>query len=129
MSTARKPAARLPRPAVRYWKGKAPKGAVEADSDSDAEEQNNEVGDVEMGDYDEEEDVGELAINQRQDIPKSTMNIALKDVSVSKDGRVIVAGREESGRTALEESGEEESSGERSLHYTMCVPAPIVSRF
>ncbi|KAF9052769.1 splicing factor, Prp19-binding domain-containing protein [Panaeolus papilionaceus] len=114
MSTARKPAARLPRPAVRYWKGKAPKGAVEADSDSDAEEQNNEVGDVEMGDYDEEEDVGELAINQRQDIPKSTMNIALKDVSVSKDGRVIVAGREESGRTALEESGEEESSEEES---------------
>jgi len=30
------------------------------------------------------------------------MNIALKDVSVSKEGKVIVAGREESGRTAME---------------------------
>ncbi|PPQ63210.1 hypothetical protein CVT24_005755 [Panaeolus cyanescens] len=109
MSTARKPAARLPRPAVRYWKGKAPKGAVEAESDSDAEERENEDNEMEMGEEDEEEDIGELSINQRQDIPKSKpMNITLKDVTVSKDGRVTVAGREESGRTALEQDEEEE---------------------
>jgi microfibrillar-associated protein 1 len=37
--------------------------------------------------------------------PKA-MNLALKDVSVSKEGKVVVAGREESGRTVLEEEDE-----------------------
>jgi len=30
------------------------------------------------------------------------INVSLKDVNISRDGKVIVAGREESGRTAME---------------------------
>jgi len=110
MSTGRKPAPRLPRPAVRYWKGKAPKGVAEVDSDSDVEEETPshlEEGDVPLGDHEvDEDDFGDLSTKQDKInlVPKA-INIALKDVSVSKEGKVIVAGREESGRTALEEEG------------------------
>jgi len=110
MSTARKPAPRLAKPAVRYWKGKAPKGAAEVDSDSETEElpSHLEEGDVPLDDHDlDEEDFAELA--QKRDKPQQkAINIALKDVSVSKDGKVTVAGREESGRTAVEEEDDEE---------------------
>jgi microfibrillar-associated protein 1 len=106
--TVRKQAPRLTRPAARYWKGKAPKGVVDVDSDSDVEEpQMEEEGDVPIsGDQDivyEEDD--EEAMRLRKETPKSikAMNVTLKDVNISKDGKVTVAGREESGRTALEE--------------------------
>jgi len=105
----RKQAPRLARPAVRYWKGKAPKGAAEVDSDSDAEEEETglQEGDVPMDEADgDEEDDEEFGMREAVSKPKG-MNIALKDVSVSKEGKVIVAGREESGRTALEEDAEE----------------------
>ncbi|KAF8203755.1 splicing factor, Prp19-binding domain-containing protein [Pholiota molesta] len=116
MSAPRKPAPRLARPAVRYWKGKAPKGAAEVESESEAEElpSNLEEGDIPLGDQPYEEDEYEdLPVKQERAtaVPKA-MNIALKDVSVSKEGKVIVAGRDESGRTALEE--EEESEEEES---------------
>ncbi|TFK76670.1 hypothetical protein BDN72DRAFT_753735, partial [Pluteus cervinus] len=114
-SAPRKQAPRLPRPAARYWKGKAPKG-VDADADSDSEGEQEEVveGGAEMiggEDYegesgDEEEDdlkVGQLVGKQK------AMNIALKDVNISREGKVIVAGREESGRTAIETLQKEES--------------------
>jgi len=107
----RKQAPRLARPATRYWKGKAPKGVRDIDSDSDVEEppQMEEEGDVSIsGDQDiiDEEDEGE-AVQLRTEAPKSirAMNVTLKDVNISKDGKVIVAGRVESGRTALEEEG------------------------
>jgi microfibrillar-associated protein 1 len=66
-----------------------------------------EEGDVPIsGDQDivyEEDD--EEAMRLRKEAPKSmkAMNVTLKDVNISKDGKVTVAGREESGRTALEE--------------------------
>ncbi|KAF9569808.1 hypothetical protein CPC08DRAFT_739086 [Agrocybe pediades] len=108
-STTRKPAPRLARPAVRYWKGKAPKGAAEVDSDSEEEEvpTHLEEGDVALDDHElDEEDFTELGqIRGKQQ--QKAMNIALKDVSVSKEGKVIVAGREESGRTIEEEDEEE----------------------
>ena len=105
----RKQATRLAKPAARYWKGKAPKGVSEIQSDSDEEEEANDLQeggeevplDEQMstgGDESEEE-----GMTLRKEIVKTkAMNIALKDVSVSKSGQVIVAGREESGRTALE---------------------------
>lgn len=112
MSTIRKQAPRLPRPAARYWKGKAPKGAAEVESDSDAEEAPDmeEEGDVDIGgdqdilDEDGEEEGG---MTLRKDMGKlvKSMNVTLKDVNISKDGKVIVGGREESGRTTLEEDG------------------------
>lgn len=109
--TAKKQAPRLARPVARYWKGKVPKGVVNVDSDSDVEEapQMDEEGDVSIsGDQDivdiEEE---EESMRLRTEAPKSmkAMNVTLKDVNISKDGKVIVAGRIESGRTALEEDG------------------------
>ena len=40
MSAPKKQAPRLARPAIRYWKGKAPKGAADVnESDSEAEEE------------------------------------------------------------------------------------------
>lgn len=110
MSTGRKQAPRLPRPAVRYWKGKAPRGVAEVNSDSDVEEETPshlEEGDVPLDDHEvDEDDFGNLStIQEKTSFAPKAINIALKDVSVSKEGKVIVAGREESGRTALEEEG------------------------
>lgn len=113
----RKPAARLPRPAARYWKGKAPKGAGEVSSDdSDYDEaaeagEAEEEGDVLIQDItgEDEEDEARLDVRQAQLHPKTTkgINVALRDVNISKDGKVIVAGKEESGRTQAElEEGE-----------------------
>lgn len=104
MST-RKQAPRLARPAVRYWKGKAPKGATEVDSDSDIEETPShlEDGDVPLDDHEMDEDeFGDFGVKQDKVPVAKAINIALKDVSVSKEGKVIVAGREESGRTVVE---------------------------
>ncbi|KAF7340133.1 RdRP-domain-containing protein [Mycena venus] len=121
MSTTRKQAPRLARPAARYWKGKAPKGVdVDADSDSDQEELNQEPleeGDVDIGgeqdivsEGDDDEDVKPVPAVQKPSA--KAMNVALRDVNISKDGKVIVAGREESGRTAMEDEEEEESEEE-----------------
>ncbi|KAF8588464.1 hypothetical protein K439DRAFT_1645454 [Ramaria rubella] len=113
----RKDAPRAPRPVVRYWKGKAPKGVVEAqdsDSDSDNAPQDVEpadvpIGDLDAGDNDDEEEEEEEDAVTRKKIQK-TMNVALKDVDISKEGKVIVGGKEESGRTLVEQ--EEETSDE-----------------
>lgn len=107
-STTRKQAPRLAKPAVRYWKGKAPKGLTDVNSDSDAEEEqsNFEEGDIPINDHDDEE--GEEGFIPKQEIVKPrAINLALKDVSVSQEGKVIVAGREESGRTLEEDEGME----------------------
>ncbi|KAF9778125.1 microfibrillar-associated protein MFAP1, Zn finger, CCHC type protein [Thelephora terrestris] len=123
-SAPRKPAPRLARPAARYWKGKAPKGADDVLSDSDEEEevqQPEEEGDVLIGDQDfgegEDEEGPPIRAVTKPTTTKA-INVSLKDVNISKDGKVIVAGREESGRTELEGSGEssededEEKAGE-----------------
>ena len=103
----RKQAARLAKPVARYWKGKAPQGLadVESDSGDDEEEQQNDLqeGDVAL---DEEMNVGEedegMTLQNKQATKAKAINIALKDVAVSKEGKVIVSGRDEVGRTALE---------------------------
>lgn len=110
-SAARKPAARLPRPAARYWKGKAPKGADAADSDSDYDEDVEEQqeaqdeGDVLIRDLEGEEDEDE-DLPMRKEVTekqaKAAISVALKDVNISKEGKVIVGGRDEVGRTAAE---------------------------
>jgi len=107
---ARKQAPRLARPAARYWKGKAPKGVANVPSDSDEDESSEvgEEGDVLIGgeqDIVEEDDEGVPLRKQPIKAVKS-MNVSLKDVNISRDGKVTVAGREESGRTAMEEDGE-----------------------
>ena len=106
-SAPRKPAQRLARPAARYWKGKAPKGVDEAPSDSDEEEvgqEQEEEGDVLIGDQDfGEQDEEEPPVHTvTKSATTKSIHVALKDVNISKDGKVIVAGREESGRTELE---------------------------
>ncbi|KAJ7456435.1 microfibrillar-associated protein MFAP1, Zn finger, CCHC type protein [Mycena latifolia] len=121
MSAPRKQAPRLARPAARYWKGKAPKGVVDADSDSEQEEVasvGEEPEDVDIGgdqDIIEEEDDEDVKPVPAIQKPSKAMNVALRDVNISKDGKVIIAGREESGRTALEneeDESEEESEDE-----------------
>ncbi|KZP32431.1 hypothetical protein FIBSPDRAFT_775220 [Athelia psychrophila] len=116
MSAARKQAPRLARPAARYWKGKAPKGVTDAPSDSDEEDapEVDEEGDVLIGgdqDIVEEDDEG-MPIKQEPAKAVKAMNVSLKNVDISKDGKVTVAGREESGRTAMEDESEEESDEE-----------------
>jgi len=109
-SAARKQAPRLAKPAVRYWRGKVPKGLAEVYSDSDAEEEPSkfEEGDIPINDHDDdEEDEAFGTMPKREMVKPKAMNLALKDVSVSKEGKVVVAGREESGRTALEEEDDE----------------------
>ena len=106
-SAVRKPAPRLPQPASRYWKGKAPKGAVDVQSDSDNEEEQptRDDGDVPVsGDQDiEEAEDEEMSFRTAEQKTLKTMNVTLRDVNISKEGKVIVAGREESGRTLEEE--------------------------
>ncbi|KAG9045065.1 hypothetical protein FS837_007112 [Tulasnella sp. UAMH 9824] len=115
MSTAaRKPAPRIARPAQRYWKGKAPKGADAAqlsDSDEDEEQQ---VAEEELP---EDMPLGvvvgdESSQNQKLKKKMGAMNVALKDVNIDSRGKVIVAGKEESGRTVMEEEEESEESEE-----------------
>ena len=109
MSSVRKQAPRLARPAARYWKGKAPKGvsniASGSDSDEPAEGQA-EGGDILIqGDQLFIEENDSVTPVQPEPIPLvKGMSVVLKDVDI-RDGKVIVAGREESGRTAMEEDG------------------------
>ncbi|KAI0668737.1 splicing factor, Prp19-binding domain-containing protein [Trametes maxima] len=126
-SAARKPAARLPRPAARYWKGKAPKGADAAESESDydegAEEQEpqeegdeliRDVGGDEEGEGVEEEEDG-LEVRRQKAVgrpARGAINVSLRDVNISREGKVIVGGKEESGRTAAELEDEEEETDE-----------------
>lgn len=122
MSTApRKQAARLPRPAARYWKGKAPKGvdALPSDSDDDDDDgqqvQEGEEGDVMIGGVgvEEDEDEDDLEVREVKKVAtKKGMNVTLKDVKVSKEGKVMVAGREEVGKTLIEQEQEEEEEEE-----------------
>lgn len=102
--TAKKQAPRIARPAARYWKGKAPKGVVEVDSDSEEEDEQPELdadGDVPIG-GDQEFDQDDEEPDETASRPVKSMNIALKDVNIS-NGRVIVGGRDESGRTQIEQ--------------------------
>ena len=111
VSAPRRPAPRLPRPAARYWKGKAPKGADALLSDSDDDEGDNqavegeEEGDVPIEDVEEdEEDVRGLEVRSavgREKGKERAINVALRDVNISKEGKVIVAGREEVGREGV----------------------------
>ena len=106
-SAPRKAAARLPRPAARYWKGKVPKGAGALPSDSEEEEEEGaevqEEGDVLIEDLEEEEE--EEGLEVRTQIVKAAakgINVTLRDVNISKEGTVTVAGKAEVGRTEIE---------------------------
>ncbi|KAJ3758573.1 splicing factor, Prp19-binding domain-containing protein, partial [Lentinula raphanica] len=115
MSAKPKQAPRLARPAARYWTGKAPKNVVEANSDTEEEEEEVQLeeGDVNIAgeqeivqEGDEDEEDGDLPM-KKEVLKTKSMNIALRDVNISKEGKVIVAGREESGKTAVEEDDED----------------------
>lgn len=97
-ATARKKqVARPARPAARYWKGKAPKGADALSSDSDEDEGQEEGDEVEEGDEpieDVEDDDG-LEVRERVAKGAGKINVALKDVSISREGKVLIAGKEE----------------------------------
>ncbi|KAJ8088615.1 hypothetical protein PM082_013858 [Marasmius tenuissimus] len=122
--TTRKQAPRLARPAAIYRPGRAPKGAEAiVDSDSDEGEEAQEVeeegdvligGDQDIVQEDEGEEEETMPMRKAPVAKLKAMNVALKDVNISKEGKVIVAGKDESGRTAAEEEEEEEDSEEES---------------
>lgn len=110
-TTIRKQAPRPAKPTGRYWKGKAPKGAAELPS-SDSEEGDDErqapeeEGDVAFAGEQEfiraashEDEEGERG-NKVQKTGK--MSLALKNVNISKEGKVIISGREELGGTEIQ---------------------------
>ncbi|KAG7090735.1 hypothetical protein E1B28_009825 [Marasmius oreades] len=120
-TTVRKSAPRLARPATIYRPGKAPKGAdTVVDSDEDEEESQEvqeEDGDVSIGGeqdivQEEEDDDETMPVRKAPATKVKSMNVALKDVNISKEGKVIVAGKEESGRTAVEEEESDEEDFE-----------------
>ncbi|KAL4243911.1 Micro-fibrillar-associated protein 1 C-terminal domain-containing protein [Abortiporus biennis] len=123
--SSRKPAPRLARPAARYWKGKAPKGVSDLpgssdedeDQDQDEQYQPEEAGDEQIIEIAEEnEEVNELEVRKKVvgGVGKgaTAVKVSLKDVSVSKEGRVLVGGKLEVGRTEVEKIEEEEESEE-----------------
>ncbi|KAJ3849304.1 splicing factor, Prp19-binding domain-containing protein [Lentinula lateritia] len=112
MSTRPKQAPRMARPAARYWAGKAPKNVVGADSDTEEEEEQPQS--EEEGDYRDEDEDEDMPM-KKQALKSKSMNIALRDVDISTDGKVIVAGREESGKTVLEEDEESEGESEEDI--------------
>ncbi|QRW05047.1 microfibrillar-associated protein MFAP1, Zn finger, CCHC type protein [Ceratobasidium sp. AG-Ba] len=120
MQNARKPAAPRPaRAAGRYWKGKAPKGADAALSDSDSDAGHEEdVGEEqeEIGE-DEFELAGKGEVDGAAAVKKGVakMSVALKDVDV-RDGKVYVGGQEEeeSEESEEEEEGEDKPPGAES---------------
>ncbi|KAK7688298.1 hypothetical protein QCA50_008669 [Cerrena zonata] len=119
-SAPRKQAPRLARPAARYWQGKVPKGAdaLPSDSDEDEDEQleggaDGEEGDVPIEDIEEYEDEPGLDVRKVEVGKVKGMNLALRDVNISKEGRVIVAGKDEVGRTEVEQEEESEEEEEQ----------------
>lgn len=114
MSTTKRPTApRQAKPAQRYFRGKAPKGAnlvseSEESDDDDRDALQLEEGDVPLGGdqaLDDEEDEGLEDDGAYASIPSVAptkgMNVSLRNVNIT-DGKVIVAGRLESGRTEME---------------------------
>jgi microfibrillar-associated protein 1 len=111
-STVRKQAPRLARPVGRYWKGKAPKGAADLSSDESDEEKEEvlqEEGDVAFAGEQEflhtendDEEKEEEEEEGRKGYRTGRMSVALKNVNISKEGNVIVAGKQEVGRTEAE---------------------------
>ncbi|KDQ64375.1 hypothetical protein JAAARDRAFT_27997 [Jaapia argillacea MUCL 33604] len=105
----RKTAPRPAKPAARYWKGKAPKGAdLPSDSEEDeaGAEEGEEFGDQEIEEVEDEDDV--LLPTKPAKPSTRAINVSLKDVNISQDGKVVVGGREESGRTAMEAVSDDE---------------------
>ncbi|KAI0307505.1 splicing factor, Prp19-binding domain-containing protein [Multifurca ochricompacta] len=113
-TTVRKQAPRPARPAGRYWKGKAPKDAGDLSSSSDEsddeEQAPQEDGDVAFAgeqeffhaeNDEEQEEKGEQGREMGHRTGK--MNLALKNVNISKEGKVTIAGKDEVGRTEMED--------------------------
>lgn len=111
-TTVRKQAPRLARPAGRYWKGKAPKGAADnlpsSDESEDERPAPQEEGDIAFAGEQEflhaEHDQGDEEEQSQDHRSHGTgkMSLALKNVNISKEGKVTIAGKTEVGRTEME---------------------------
>ncbi len=110
-TTKRKQAPRPAKPTGRYWKGKAPKGAADLPSSGSEEEDDErrvpeEEGDIAFAGEQEflraashEDEEGEQG-NKVQKTAK--MSLSLKNVNISKEGKVIISGKEELGETEMQ---------------------------
>jgi microfibrillar-associated protein 1 len=115
--TQRRPAAaRQARPAQRYFPGKALPGAAsvhsdseDSDGDDEAQQQASQepdvslIGDIGAGDIGEGGDEAERndSGTRSHAAPARGMNVALRNVNI-QDGKVLVDGRVEVGRTEME---------------------------
>src|SRR5260370_2286635 len=103
MQAPRKPAPRQARPVQRYFPGKAPKGVQEpseseSDEDQVLDDTNLDAGSIPIdGDLEDIEDGDNQVtsvISERVSGPSRGMNVALKNVSITEGGNVILDGRE-----------------------------------
>lgn len=105
--SGRKAAPRLAVPKQRYFKGKAPKGSNAVDSESDEEQTEVAVPEDAVGiaSYEAEED-GNIALLPSKRVIQNArpVKVALGNVEVSGEGKVIVGGQLESGKTLVEQS-------------------------
>jgi microfibrillar-associated protein 1 len=113
-SSTRKQAPRLAKPAVRYWKGKAPKGLTEVDSDleDDSVSQVTVAGREESGQtLEEEEDVSQSSEYEPDSYEKPQVEFRPVFIPVTLPGREeSLAGREESSQTLKEDEDVSQSS-------------------
>lgn len=103
-SIARKPAARHAKPAQRHFAKKAPKDARDVDDSSDEEQEQEAVDEEnEIGTFGIEEDVESFTtMVKAPERSSKPLKVALGNVQV-EDGRVIVDGQVESGKTLVEQ--------------------------
>ncbi|KAH8992089.1 splicing factor, Prp19-binding domain-containing protein [Lactarius akahatsu] len=100
-TTIRKQAPRPAKPTGRYWKGKAPKGAADLPSSGSEEEEDEgqvpeEEGDIAFaGEQEFLHAASDEEGDQSNEVQKpGKMNVSLKNVNISKEGRVIISGKE-----------------------------------
>jgi microfibrillar-associated protein 1 len=104
---ARKPAPRHAKPAQRHFARKAPTGIPDEDDSSEEEQQQQEIveetHDEEIGAYGDEADVQTFVTQGKApERGAKALKVALGNVQV-QDGRVIIDGQTESGKTLVEQ--------------------------
>ncbi|KAI9445518.1 microfibrillar-associated protein MFAP1, Zn finger, CCHC type protein [Lactarius indigo] len=125
-TTIRKQAPRPAKPTGRYWKGKAPKGVADLPSsgseedDDDERQVPEEEGDIAFaGEQEFLRAASDEEGDQSNKVQKTgKMNVSLKNVNISEEGKVIISGKEALVGTEMQElsetDGESESGGKTS---------------
>ncbi|KAH9060797.1 splicing factor, Prp19-binding domain-containing protein [Lactarius vividus] len=118
-TTIRKQAPRPAKPTGRYWKGKAPKGAADIPSSGSEEEDDERQVPEEEGDiaFAGEQEFLHAASDEEGDQSHKVqkpgkMNVSLKNVNISEEGRVLISGKEVLAGTETQELSETEGESD-----------------